>query len=763
MADTHASEKPQLPWFNDAVVLGFSAAVLAASAASRRGCTQPTSCRSSRSQSRCRAGLEGNGVSVAALPSVFIPGSAHQHCALRARCCLQVAADAEILAQAAIHYSLAAADAAATVAAVAGHLPEVPQQLAELLGPPLPAHAVESGSAVNFAWSSISEFFFDPRLQWDENGNVLRDPRGDPLPDNLWTQFVACQATLIKRLDQGIHGLGVPQSFGLAVACYTIGIRTALYPFVKGQLETTAKIQVLAPRVNELKEKYKDDEERLQQEVGLLYMDLQIDPLGAIVPLLFQLPVFWGLYRAIRRLGIVQYEPLREGFLWIPSLYGPNFQPDPSFDWLLKWQGPLIELHPTIGWTDFGLYAVLPLSVCLAYRQILSEATSDANSPKLLVALPFLLAFITSELPQALGIYIATNIVSSVALTAYTKNQISAKIPGYDEFVKTGKWPPGVDPEKVLAQAFGVKRLTDAGVDGNDNPASIPEAVFAGRADFIPELIRNGRNIDEYDDRGIPATAYTLALDNTDLLERLLDLGASPVIRDKRGNSLLHYAAGYGRAQFLPTLLEKETVTILNTANEDGQTPLDVARINLSQEKVADDVRKVIAILVEKGAEGKATTQADEARFEEVRERKKKEEALNAARSALKALALASKPAEPTAAAPHGAHFEVEGALVAAAGPGATSEEEQPSLLQQSLTRVKSLSIDDIKDRLGGSLSEEQLKKVTERLSKMSPEQLAAYAAGLPSVQEAASNDTAVNAVEPEATKEQKQESVIVD
>lgn len=616
---------------------------------------------------------------------------------------------------------------------------DIVQQAADLLGPPLPAAALELPAPVEGAWSAVANFFFDPRLQWDENGNVLLDPKGDPLPDNLWTQFVAVQATLIKRLDQGIHGLGIPQSFGMAVAVYTLGVRTALYPFVKGQLETTAKIQVLAPRVNELKEKYKDDQERLQQEVGLLYMDLQIDPLGAVVPLFLQLPVFWGLYRAIRRLAIVEYGPLQEGFLWIPSLYGPNFTPDPSFNWVTQWQGPLIDLHPKIGWMDFGLYAILPVSVCLAYRQVLSEAASDENAPKILMALPFLLAFITIELPQAMGIYIATNIVSSVALTAYTKDQISSKIPGYDEFVKTGKWPPGVDPEKVLAKAFGVQRLSDDVGTSLEEPVTIPEAIFSGRADAIPDLLRQGRKIDEFDDRGIPASAYTLALDNTELLERLIELGADLTVLDKRSNSLLHYAAGYGRYLFLPRLLEGKAAALLNHPNEDGQTPLDVARMNLSQEKVADDVRKVIDLLTERGAEGKKTTQADEARYEEAREKKKRQEEMNAARSALKALAMAAQARERPQAPAAPAIIEVNG--TSAAAPEA--EAGEPSLLQQSLDRVKALDLEDIRKRLGGSLTEEQVQKVMQRLSKMSPEELAAYAAGLPTVQAAAASAAA--------------------
>lgn len=615
----------------------------------------------------------------------------------------------------------------------------------KLLGPPEAAEAFDAKEQAANVWSSIQDFFFDPRLQWDENGKILLDPQGNPLPDNLWTQFVAVQATLIKRLDMAIASTGIPGSFGCAVACYTLLIRAVLYPFVKGQLETTAKMQVLKPRVEELKKLYagKENEEKLQQEVGLLYMDLQIDPLGAILPLLLQLPVFWGLYRAIRRLAIVQYDHLKDGFLWIPSLYGPGFTPDPSLTWITSWQGPLIDLHPKIGWETFGLYAILPLAVFASYRTVLAEALEDKDSPKVLQIFPYMLAFICVELPQAMGIYIATNIASSVALTNYTKNQISSKIPGYDEFVKTGKWPAGVDAEKVLAKAFGVKRLTGDDTDFED-PASVPEAVFAGRADFIPELIKQGKDIDAYDDRGIQASAYTLALNSTDLLLRLFELGADPLKTDRRKNTLLHYCAGYGRALFFPVLLEKGCDSLMNAVNEDGQTALDVARMNLSQTKIADDVREMIKLMEGEGAEGKTTTKADEARFEEAREKKEREESLQAARSALMAFAAQSSSSSDNAAGPAAAEASAAAPSAAEAGrapvahstaEASTAEEaggvEQSAgsgVIAASLDRVKSLDLEALRERLGGKVSEEQLQKVAQRLAKLSPQELAVYA-----------------------------------
>jgi len=242
-------------------------------------------------------------------------------------------------------------------------------------------------------------------------------------------------------------------------------------------------------------------------------------------------------------------------------------------------------------------------------------------------------------------------------------------------------------------------------------------------------------------------------------------MGADPRVVDKRGNTLLHYCAGYGRSLFLPVLLKQEGVKeMLDQTNEDGQTPMDVARVNLGQDKVADECRAVIVKLKEVGAVGKLTTEEDEARFEEAREKKKRDEQVKQARSALKALAMAAQKKEEGA--------DASGHAAAPQGQAETEEEKDGNVLdrrvaspiQESLDRVKSLDIESLRERLGGQLSEEQLTKLTERLEKMSPEDLAAYAAGLPSVhaeqKEAAKEAANKDAVQAE---EKRRQSVIVD
>ncbi|CAJ1422727.1 unnamed protein product [Effrenium voratum] len=89
------------------------------------------------------------------------------------------------------------------------------------------------------------------------------------------------------------------------------------------------------------------------------------------------------------------------------------------------------------------------------------------------------------------------------------------------------------------------------------------------------------------------------------------------------------------------------------------------------------------------------------------------------------------------------------------------------SPLSESLERVRSLDLDELRERLGGKMSEEQLEKLSARLATMSPEDLAKFAAGLPSVKaeaEAAEAEAQAKAEKEKKKQEERaRESVIVD
>src|ERR1039458_7531269 len=89
-------------------------------------------------------------------------------------------------------------------------------------------------------------------------------------------------------------------SWGLAIIGLTVLIRAVLVPLTFRQLKSMQEMQRLAPQINALKEKYKEDKQRQQQELMKFYQENKINPLASCLPLLMQLPVFISLFYMLR-------------------------------------------------------------------------------------------------------------------------------------------------------------------------------------------------------------------------------------------------------------------------------------------------------------------------------------------------------------------------------------------------------------------------------------------------------------------------------
>src|SRR5450759_5374240 len=97
-----------------------------------------------------------------------------------------------------------------------------------------------------------------------------------------------------------IHDNVVGGSWGLAIVGLTVLIRAVLVPLTFRQLKSMQEMQRLAPQISALKEKYKEDKQRQQQEIMKFYQENKINPLASCLPLLMQLPVFISLFYMLR-------------------------------------------------------------------------------------------------------------------------------------------------------------------------------------------------------------------------------------------------------------------------------------------------------------------------------------------------------------------------------------------------------------------------------------------------------------------------------
>src|SRR3954471_19818307 len=97
-----------------------------------------------------------------------------------------------------------------------------------------------------------------------------------------------------------IHDHVVGGSWGLAIIGLTIVVRLILLPLTLKQFKSMQALQRLQPEIKALQAKYKDDKQRLNQEMMKFYQENKVNPLGSCLPLAAQLPVFIALFYMLR-------------------------------------------------------------------------------------------------------------------------------------------------------------------------------------------------------------------------------------------------------------------------------------------------------------------------------------------------------------------------------------------------------------------------------------------------------------------------------
>ena len=89
-------------------------------------------------------------------------------------------------------------------------------------------------------------------------------------------------------------------SWGMSIIALTVVTRAILLPLTYKQLKGMRALQALQPQIKELQEKYKNDKQRMQQEMMRFYKENKVNPLASCLPLLAQLPVFITLFYVLR-------------------------------------------------------------------------------------------------------------------------------------------------------------------------------------------------------------------------------------------------------------------------------------------------------------------------------------------------------------------------------------------------------------------------------------------------------------------------------
>jgi YidC/Oxa1 family membrane protein insertase len=196
------------------------------------------------------------------------------------------------------------------------------------------------------------------------------------------------------------------QSFWFSIVLLTIAVRIVLIPLTVKQVRSTRVMQELQPELKKLQAKYKNDKQKLQEELMKLYRERGFNPMAGCWPLAAQLPFFWALYRVIYSRQI-DGEP--------NILLGRTFFGVPLDDRWSALQGWGDKLTSVAGLTILGLIIAMAITTYVSQRQLMAKQTAEVNPQQqmLLRIMPLMFVVFAVNVPLAVVLYwVTTNLWS---------------------------------------------------------------------------------------------------------------------------------------------------------------------------------------------------------------------------------------------------------------------------------------------------------------------------------------------------------------
>jgi YidC/Oxa1 family membrane protein insertase len=194
-------------------------------------------------------------------------------------------------------------------------------------------------------------------------------------------------------------------NYGIAIILITILIKIFFWPLSQKSYKSMKKMQDLKPHIDKLREKYKDDKMKLQQETMQLYKTYKVNPMGGCLPMVLQIPVFIAFYKVLGASIELRHAPF---FLWMNDLSAPDRLPI-GFD---------------IPYVGAGIPVLtLLMGASMFLQQKMTPTTGDPTQAKMMLFMPVIFTFMFINFPSGLVLYWFVNNVLSIGQQYWTNQQ----------------------------------------------------------------------------------------------------------------------------------------------------------------------------------------------------------------------------------------------------------------------------------------------------------------------------------------------------
>ncbi|MEM0897330.1 MAG: membrane protein insertase YidC [Verrucomicrobiota bacterium] len=212
--------------------------------------------------------------------------------------------------------------------------------------------------------------------------------RYDDLPVLGW--LAAPFSRILMGMLTWIHGWA--QNYGIAILVITLIIRIVIWPLHHKAQRSMKRMAKLSPMMTEIREKHKEDPQKMNTEMMALYKDYGVNPFGGCLPMLAQMPIFLGFFQMLRSAAELRHESGGPAF-WVDDLSMPDTVASPL--------GIPINPLPIV------------MGVTMFLQMKMTPQTGDKTQQRIFMFMPIIFLFICYNFASALALYwTAQNIIS---------------------------------------------------------------------------------------------------------------------------------------------------------------------------------------------------------------------------------------------------------------------------------------------------------------------------------------------------------------